>query len=107
MNDRSAKYREFFARLVAGNADPRIANAFALVPRERFAGPGPWSIRCGDSYIRTPDDDPAFIYQDVLLALDPDQLINIGMPSAHAFWLDKAEAFTLSKRSRRVMPRDK
>ena len=91
MNDRSEKYREFFARFVAGNADPRIANAFARVPREGFAGPGPWSIRCGDSYIRTPDDDPAFIYQDVLLALDPGQGINIGMPSAHAAWLDKLD----------------
>ncbi|TAI67430.1 rRNA adenine N-6-methyltransferase family protein [Bradyrhizobium sp. Leo170] len=91
MNDRSAKYREFFAKYVAGNANPGIANAFALVPRERFAGPGPWSIRCGDGYIRTPDDDPAFIYQDVLIGLDPDRGINIGMPSAHAAWLDKMD----------------
>ncbi|WP_027579852.1 rRNA adenine N-6-methyltransferase family protein [Bradyrhizobium sp. Ai1a-2] len=88
MSDRSSKYREFFAKFVAGNASPRIAGAFALVLRERFAGAGPWSIRCGDGYIRTPDDDLAFIYQDVLIGLDLDRGINIGMPSAHAAWLD-------------------
>ncbi|MGY3617746.1 protein-L-isoaspartate O-methyltransferase family protein [Bradyrhizobium sp. USDA 10063] len=91
MNDRSTKYREFFAKFVAGDADPKIVSAFARVAREPFAGPGPWSIRCGDGYIRTPDDDPAFIYQDVLVALDPDRGINIGMPSAHAGWLDKLD----------------
>ena len=57
--------------------------------RERFAGPGPWSIYAfGSGYIRTPTDDPAFLYQDMLVALDPARGINIGQPSAHAAWLD-------------------
>lgn len=35
----------------------------------------------------TPDDDPAFLYQNTLLALDPARSLNIGMPGAHAYWL--------------------
>jgi len=33
-------------------------------------------------------DDPAFIYQDTLVAVDRERGINIGQPSAHALWLD-------------------
>ena len=100
MDDRSAKLRAFFARFVAergGAADPRVEAAFAAVPREPFAGPAPWSILAGGpwgarfqgpGYIRTPDGDPAFLYQDVLVALDPGRGINIGEPSLHARCLD-------------------
>ena len=98
--DRSAKLRAFFARYVAGRGgarDPRIERAFAAVPREPFAGPAPWSILTvgpwcawppGPSYVQTPDDDPAFLYQDVLVALDPARGINIGEPGLHARCLD-------------------
>ena len=100
MTDRSAKLRAFFARYVAergGARDPRIERAFAAVPRESFAGPGPWSVfpagpwsiwPPGPSYVQTPDDDPAFLYQDVLIALDAARGINIGEPSLHAHCLD-------------------
>ena len=37
--------------------------------------------------MQTPDDDPAFLYQNLLVALDRERGINIGEPSAHAFWL--------------------
>jgi protein-L-isoaspartate(D-aspartate) O-methyltransferase len=99
-DDRSAKLRAFFARFVAGRGgarDPRTERAFAAVPRETFAGPGPWSVLpvgpwCvwspGPSYIQTPDDDPAFLYQDVLVALDAARGINIGEPGLHAHCLD-------------------
>src|SRR5207253_6022769 len=33
----------------------------------------------------------AFIYQNTLVALDSAQGLNIGMPSAHAYWLDGCE----------------
>jgi protein-L-isoaspartate(D-aspartate) O-methyltransferase len=98
--DRSARLRAFFARYVtrrAGVRDPRIERAFAAVPREPFAGPPPWSIlplgpwSGGPGYLRTPDDDPAFLYQDVLIALDPERGINIGEPSLHARCLDALE----------------
>jgi protein-L-isoaspartate(D-aspartate) O-methyltransferase len=91
MEDRSQKLRAFFARLVS--ADPTISNpaieqAFALVKRELFAGPGPWSIYSGKGYVETPDDDLAFIYQDTLVAIDANRGINIGEPSSHALWLN-------------------
>ncbi|MEO8715383.1 MAG: methyltransferase domain-containing protein [Acetobacteraceae bacterium] len=92
MTDRSAKLRTFFARYVAecgGTRDPRIERAFAAVPREPFAGPPPWSIWAhGSGHMRTPDDDPAFLYQDTLVALDAARGINIGQPSLHARCLD-------------------
>ncbi|MBE7248138.1 MAG: methyltransferase [Actinomycetospora chiangmaiensis] len=93
---RSAKLRRFYAELVTGRAAPEITAAFAAIPREPFAGPGPWSIPCativrsreqGPHYVRTPDADPAFLYQDVLIALDPERGVNIGQPSLHALCL--------------------
>jgi protein-L-isoaspartate(D-aspartate) O-methyltransferase len=42
----------------------------------------------GDGYVRTPDDDPAFIYQNALVALESQRGISIGQPGAHALWLD-------------------
>lgn len=88
MNDRSQKLRSFYASFVAGGAHPRVQQAFAAVPREPFVGPGPWSVMGSSiSYVTTPDDDPVFIYQDVLVALDASRGLNIGMPSAHAVWL--------------------
>lgn len=101
MTDRVAHLRAFYARFVAskGSArDPRIEHAFAAVPREPFAGPGPWSVlafgpwgsrSAGESYVRTPDDDPAFLYQDTLIALDATRGINIGEPGFHARCLDQ------------------
>ncbi|MCP9626274.1 methyltransferase [Rhodopseudomonas palustris] len=87
--ERSQAYRAFYAALVAGGRDPRIQEAFAVVPRESFAGRGPWLLKgIGRDYVKTPNDDPAFLYQDALLALDAERGINIGQPSAHAMWLD-------------------
>ncbi len=90
--DRSAKLRVFFARYMAakgGARDSRIEQAFAAVPREPFAGPGPWFLQVpGGDYVQTPDDDPAFLYQDALVALDHDRGINIGEPGLHARCLD-------------------
>lgn len=96
----TAQLRSFFARYITARSaakDHRIEEAFAAVLRESFAGPGPWSIlvtspwnagACGPSYIETPSADPAFLYQDTLVALDPTQGINIGEPSLHARCLD-------------------
>jgi len=95
VEDRSEKLRSFYAKLICAAAkigDPRIEEAFRAVRREPFAGPGPWRVTFGGhDYVETPDDDPAFLYQNLLLALDSERGINIGMPSAHAYWLDACE----------------
>jgi protein-L-isoaspartate(D-aspartate) O-methyltransferase len=92
LEDRSAKLRRFFASYVTAKArvgDPRIEEAFRTVRREDFIGPGPWSISIpGQAGLRTPDDDPAFIYQDTLIAIDPLRGINNGEPALHARCLD-------------------
>jgi protein-L-isoaspartate(D-aspartate) O-methyltransferase len=89
--DGSEKYRSFYAKLICAAAkldDSLIEEAFRSVKREPFAGPGPWWLNLdGHGYVQTPDDDPAFLYQDLLLALDRERGINIGQPSAHAYWL--------------------
>lgn len=88
-----AEIRSFFAKLMAtasGSADPRLERIFESVPREAFMGPGPWQIRAGHSYVETPSDDPAYLYQNVLVALDAERHINNGEPFLHAQWLGRA-----------------
>lgn len=82
-------HRQFYARLITAGLpkNPRLAMAFATVPRERFVGPGPWQILTAAGPLETPTSDPAFLYQDVLVALAPERRINNGQPSLHALCL--------------------
>ncbi len=50
-------------------------------------GPGPWQIRAGRHYLETPNADPTFLYQNVLVALDKSKGINNGEPFLHAAFL--------------------
>jgi protein-L-isoaspartate(D-aspartate) O-methyltransferase len=91
--DRSTKLRAFYARYVTrlGNVkNPHIERAFASVRRELFVGPAPWLIFIapGLGYLPTPDDDPAFLYTNNLIALDHARGINNGQPSLHALCMD-------------------
>ena len=61
-----------------------MKDAFASTPRERFVGKGPWKVLVGGNWLETPTDDPAFLYQDVLVALASDRGINNGQPVLHA-----------------------
>jgi len=83
--------RRFFGDWVAAHAeatDPRIATAFATVPREKFIGRGPWLALAGEGgYVRTPNDDPALVYQNLVFALLPEKHLNNGEPSLHARWM--------------------
>jgi len=60
--DESEKYRAFFAKLICTTAnldDPSIEEAFRVVKREPFAGPGPWWMTFGaQPYVQTPDMIP-------------------------------------------------
>ena len=55
--------RQWFAeelRAIGHLTDERVVGAFAAIPRERFAGPGPWNLfHITDGYWSTPDNDPA------------------------------------------------
>ena len=85
--ERLAAHRAFFATLItktAGVSNGRLTAAFAATPRERFLGPGPWKIFTAGGYIDTPTDDPAFLYQDVTVALSEAGKINNGQPVLHA-----------------------
>jgi protein-L-isoaspartate(D-aspartate) O-methyltransferase len=87
LNQPLQHHRDFYAQLVVGNAgsqDPRLIAAFAQVPREHYMGPGPWPIHAGSGYISTVSDNPALLYQDVLVGLAPERGINNGQPSLHA-----------------------
>src|SRR5437763_452110 len=87
--ERLAAHRSFFADLVTATVgirapESRLRAAFAAIPRERFVGPGPWRVFTAAGYIETPTDDPAFLYQDVTVALRPEGQINNGQPTLHA-----------------------
>ena len=69
-------------------SDPRIEAAFAGVPREDFAGPPPWRTGSGGIFGQTTSDDPARLYDDVLIAIDARRGINNGQPSLHAQSID-------------------
>ncbi len=64
-----------------------ITAAFETVPREKFVGPPPWKIISPEGQYQGISEDPADIYQDVLVALDIDKGLNNGQPSLHAFCL--------------------
>ena len=88
---RADAYREFFATLVTSNAGvtgpSELKAAFASTPRERFLGKGPWKLLTPVGYIETPSDDPAFVYYDAAIAIEPQKNINNGQPTLHAFCL--------------------
>lgn len=86
--DRLEAHRHFYADLVTTSVgaakNERLKDAFASTPRERFVGAGPWKVFAGGNYLETPTDDPAFLYQDVVVALAPERRINNGQPVLHA-----------------------
>ena len=91
MADPLAKRRRAYAAEITrrgGVSDPRLEAAFAAVPREDFAGPPPWRIGSGGLFGLTSSNDPARLYEDVLVAIDVERGINNGQPSLHAQSLD-------------------
>ena len=89
--DRMQAHRIFFARLVTANAGiapgSELEAALATTPREDFVGPPPWKIFTRSGYVESPADDPALLYQDVVVSLGSQGPFNNGQPTLHAFCL--------------------
>ena len=88
--ERIEAHRAFFAQLIAARAgvapDGELAEAFRTTPREHFVGGPPWRILSRHGFVEAPHDDPAFLYQDVVVSLGVSTLNN-GEPSLHAMSL--------------------
>jgi len=93
--------RRFYAeeiRFAANISSRALIEAFARVPRERFLGPGPWELGSPDvramsslglaKMAYTPVADPRHLYHNVVVALDKENDINNGQPSALACWIN-------------------
>jgi protein-L-isoaspartate(D-aspartate) O-methyltransferase len=83
--------RRFYAeelRFLTHMSSPALFAAFATVPRERFAGPGPWRILGPKGYWTTEDADPRHVYHNALIVLDEAKGINNGQPSLWADFFD-------------------
>jgi protein-L-isoaspartate(D-aspartate) O-methyltransferase len=87
--------RRWFAeelRHTAHVRSPGVIEAFATVPREHFAGPGPWRVLSplgGPDYWTTDDADPRRLCHDLLVAIDETRRLNNGQPSLWAALFDQ------------------
>jgi protein-L-isoaspartate(D-aspartate) O-methyltransferase len=95
MTDPIETRRRFYAeelRFITRMRSPRVEAAFAVVPREKFVGDGPWRLKSlwnMADYWTTDDADPKNVYHDVLIALDEKLGLNNGQPSLWAFLFDR------------------
>lgn len=101
--DQIAKARRWYAEDLRCKTpilhNPNIVEAFGAVPRETFVGAGPWWIipyPYREPFI-TPDDDPRWLYHDVLVSIDPSGKLNNGMPS---FWARNFERLDIARGER-------
>ncbi len=89
--ERIQAHRVFFARLITASAGispgSALEAALASTPREKFVGPSPWKVFTPIGYIEIPSDDPAFLYQDVVVSLGSEGPLNNGQPVLHAYCL--------------------
>ena len=92
--------RRFYAeeiRLAGSVKSVTLVEAFALVPREKYLGPGPWRFPAMDmalgaaAYLSSEDADPRHVYHNVAIALDVSRELNNGQPGSLARWMDEME----------------
>lgn len=88
--DRPTELRRFFAHMITANAGippgSAIEEAFSSTPREQFVAPPPWKVYTPRGYYETTSGDPAYIYQDTVLALGSNHPgLNNGQPTLHAY----------------------
>lgn len=94
--------RRFFAEeieAVARLRSPALVEALAAVPRERFLRPGPWTVLAETDFTgtgpartrETSDADPARVYHNIGVAIDPARQLFNGQPGTLAPWIDALE----------------
>jgi protein-L-isoaspartate(D-aspartate) O-methyltransferase len=101
MMDLTLRRRYFAEELeaVCRLRSPYLVNAFATVPREQYLGPGPWTVLAesilppggpgaGLGLRVTPDADPARVYHNIAVAIDPVRQLFNGQPGTLAVWID-------------------
>jgi protein-L-isoaspartate(D-aspartate) O-methyltransferase len=98
-----AQRRRFFAEeleAVCRLQTPSLVNAFAQVERERYLPAGPWTVAAdsdltfalgsgGARFRTTPDADPARVYHNIAVAIDPARQLFNGQPGTLGFWIDR------------------
>jgi protein-L-isoaspartate(D-aspartate) O-methyltransferase len=79
--------RRFYAEEVQATShlkNAAVVEALAAVPRERFLGPGPWTIRGEADFLQparqTADADPRHVYHNLAIAIDPARQLFNGAP---------------------------
>ena len=79
-------------RINANVTSAALLRAFASVPREEFVGSGPWKVLSRVPGMMQPQvadaTDPAELYHDVAILLDPSRSLTNGNPGTLAPWLD-------------------
>ncbi len=95
--------RRFFAEeleAVCKLRSPHLVDAFAQVAREKFLAPGPWTVMADSDFMMpgqgpvqartrtTADDDPARVYHNITVAIDPERMLFNGQPGTLAVWID-------------------
>jgi protein-L-isoaspartate(D-aspartate) O-methyltransferase len=80
----------------------QLVDAFAMVPREQYLGPGPWTVLAESPFMQTagaaagtglglrvtPDADPGRVYHNIAVAIDPARQLFNGQPGTLAVWID-------------------
>jgi protein-L-isoaspartate(D-aspartate) O-methyltransferase len=98
--------RRFYAEeleAVCRLRSPALVDAFAAVPRERFLPSGPWTVSAEGDFMAaastrvargampvqpTPDDDPARVYHNIAIAIDPSRHLFNGQPGTLAVLIE-------------------
>lgn len=95
--------RRFFAEELEAVCTLRthaLVEALARVARERFLPPGPWTVLSDgcESFMMgagvrtrtrtTPDANPARVYHNIAVAIDPERRLFNGQPGTLGAWID-------------------
>lgn len=93
--------RRFFAEEIEAVAKLRnaaLVEALAVVPRDRFLPPGPWTVLADGDFGAGPiktrltaDADPARVHHNIAVAIDPARQLFNGQPGTIAAWIDTLE----------------